>query len=91
MPGSPARSVREPGTRPPPKTLFTSSEDRESLGDLSAETCDSGCAAAAGVLDRAALRPLGPSTRTSARVFHSPQDGHLPAHLGLSLPQSSQT
>ncbi len=30
-------------------------------------------------------------TRNSLKVFHCPQEGHLPIHLVLSCPQLSQT
>ena len=40
---------------------------------------------------RAACVPVSLDTRISLKVFHCPQAGHLPIHLGDSCPQFSQT
>ena len=46
-----------------------------------------------GPADPVQLALLGPGddTGSSAMVFHSPHDGQRPSHLGVSLPQASQT
>jgi len=37
------------------------------------------------------MLPVSAETRISLKVFHCPQLGHLPIHLGLSCPQLEQT
>jgi predicted RNA-binding Zn-ribbon protein involved in translation (DUF1610 family) len=41
--------------------------------------------------DVAVCRALSPAILISLKVFHCPQAGHLPIHLGDSCPQFSQT
>jgi hypothetical protein len=41
--------------------------------------------------DVAVCRAVSPAIFISLKVFHCPQAGHLPIHLGDSCPQFSQT
>ena len=85
MPGEPPSSTSEPGTRPPPRTRSSSPIDVLSRGARSARTSRNGTGRGAGALLRAA-RPA--ETRSSVSVFHSPQDGHCPCHLGVWAPHT---
>jgi len=92
MPGAPPTSTSEPRTAPPPSTLSNSdmpvsnlssaslSRSLRSMGDFLAIPLAAG-----------PDFPFGfASSTTSLRVFHAPQEGHFPAQLGVSKPQSEQ-
>src|SRR3954470_9020169 len=90
MPGAPPISTSDPGTSPPPSTRSNSPMpvlNRSTLGD---STWPSGI----GFRARPAGRPLAARDAaarfSSAIVFHSPQPGQRPCHLGLSCPHELQ-
>ena len=91
MPGSPPIRIIEPGTKPPPSTRFSSPLGNVILGTSLACISDT----FTGVVDISDSR-TGPvpdffaETVSSTYVFHCPQTGHLPIHLGDSLPQLLQ-
>lgn len=89
IPGSPPSKTSDPGTRPPPNTRFNSSSCISMRGSsppvislrmtgllLTGSSPDTGRVPVAGL-----------RTTSSTYVFHSPQEGHLPIHLGESCPQ----
>ena len=95
MPGAPPTSTREPFTAPPPSTRSNSPIPVGKRSSSVVSTWAMG-------LGRftATPRPL-PTERTgpfleafsagrSTIVFHAPQAGHLPCHLGVSFPHSVQ-
>src|SRR3954463_1886435 len=91
MPGSPPTSSTEPRTKPPPVTRSSSVIPDERRGS-------SGVLGARGPSAR--VRPLGferidtgtlPVASSSASVFHSPQDSHLPCQRLYAAPQFWQT
>src|ERR1700760_765555 len=91
MPGSPPTSSTEPRTKPPPVTRSSSGMPEDSRGAswlLPAR------------LSSANVRPLRlartetgtlPDVSSSASVFHSPQDSHLPCQRLYAAPQFWQT
>jgi hypothetical protein len=91
MPGSPPTSSTEPRTKPPPVTRSSSAMPDERRGAswlLPAR------------LSSAKVRPLRferidtgmlPAVSSSASVFHSPQDSHLPCQRLYAAPQFWQT
>src|SRR5579859_469637 len=91
MPGSPPTSSTEPRTKPPPVTRSSSAMPEERRGAswlLPAR------------LSSAKVRPLRllridtgtePVVSSSASVFHSPQDSHLPCQRLYAAPQFWQT
>src|SRR5438552_12212647 len=91
MPGSPPTSSTEPRTKPPPVTRSSSAIPEERRGAswlLPAR------------LSSAKVRPLRferidtgtlPVVSSSASVFHSPQDSHLPCQRLYAAPQFWQT
>src|SRR5215472_17312193 len=90
MPGSPPTSSTEPRTKPPPVTRSSSVMPEERRGAswlLPAR------------LSSAKVRPLRlartdtgtPLVSSSASVFHSPQDSHLPCQRLYAAPQFWQT
>src|SRR3954451_25135455 len=97
MPGSPPISTSDPGTMPPPSTRLNSSPGTISRGNWS--DCTSGNAT--GRLKTSArlvgcTRPWADTdtaldTLISVKLFHSPQSGQRPCHLGDSLPHWRQT
>ncbi len=100
IPGSPPSSTIEPGTSPPPSTLFSSSSRVSILGSsfelislrnsgrfLLPPTVPRTDTAA----DRAAIEPVSADIFISLNVFQRPQLGHLPIHLADSCPQWSHT
>ena len=101
IPGSPPIRVIEPGTMPPPSTRLSSLSAVRMRGSSLASTCDR--AIGWGLLRsipvrawrarRSVLMALGLSGRItiSFMVFHAPHEGHLPTHLGESMPHSEQT
>jgi hypothetical protein len=91
IPGSPPISTTPPATSPPPSTRSNSSTPvawrGSSRGRISASICRPLAPASA-----AKSRPAGAavSTTASTRVFHCPQPGHWPCHLGELAPHSVQ-
>ena len=94
MPGSPPISTSEPFTMPPPRSLSTSVNPSDNLfsADESMSFRCSGLLPEAGAEDEMLLFLDGfpVTTVCSAIVFHSPQAGQRPIHLGLSFPQLVQ-
>jgi hypothetical protein len=96
-PGSPPTSTIEPGTIPPPKTLFNSptpvsvrfplSTARTSLKERVLPATPFFCRVARSAKPTAFLL----SRASSTNVLHSPQSGQRPSHLGSSWPQLEQT
>src|SRR5262245_36699905 len=92
MPGSPATSTAEPGTRPPPRTRSSSAMP---VGRRGASL------AAAARVSSVARRPLPPliaispgdpdGARSSMMEFHSPHEAHLPDQRLVTAPQAWQT
>src|SRR6185503_8775791 len=93
MPGSPPTRSTEPRTKPPPVTRSSSAmpEARRGASWLLPER-----------LSSAKVRPLrrertetgiavAPVVSSSASVFHSPQDSHLPCQRLYAAPQFWQT
>src|SRR5580700_9268234 len=93
MPGSPPTSSTEPLTKPPPVTRSSSAmpEGRRGASKLLPVSVSS-----------ANSRPLrfdrietgivvAPDVSSSASVFHSPQDSHLPCQRLYAAPQFWQT
>src|SRR5690348_6917330 len=86
-PGSPASRTTEPATRPPPSTRSSSgtpvgrcpalSQDTSAIGRAAAETGPAATEAPA----------LAPTSATVPQAWHS---GHLPTHLAVVIPHSSQ-
>ena len=83
MPGSPPTRTTEPGTTPPPNTLSNSTNPVRirSSPSTSIESIGTGWEILlGGVVCRLLEEP--PISRSSFRVFHCPQSGHRPNHLG---------
>src|SRR6478672_1559900 len=95
IPGSPLISVSEPGTTPPPSTRLNSLPGTTSRGNSSALTWGRATGLSASERSSAAVRLTAaadpPPTVISLYVFHSPQSGQRPCHLGDSLPHCWQT
>src|ERR1700758_5393624 len=91
MPGSPPTSSTEPRTKPPPVTRSSSvmPEERRGASWLLPARLSS---AKVGPL-RLARTDTGtlPVVSSSASVFHSPQDSHLPCQRLYAAPQFWQT
>src|SRR5665647_241436 len=93
MPGSPPTSSTEPRTKPPPVTRSSSAmpEDRRGASWLLPVRVSS--------LNSRPLRlerietgiEVAPVVSSSASVFHSPQDSHLPCQRLKAAPQFWQT
>ncbi len=80
IPGSPPMSTTEPGTIPPPNTRLSSPMGTGMRSKPSAEICGKGWGSLVGVTEG-----RGRSSRSitvSTMVFHSPQLGQRPIHLG---------
>ena len=93
IPGSPPIRVREPATRPPPSARLSYSLGICMRGSSSAciSLRGTGLESAETRVPRVALPvPLETLTFSPTKVFHSPQLGHLPTHLGDSCPQLLQ-
>jgi hypothetical protein len=92
MPGSPPISTTPPSTMPPPSTRSNSSRPvgrrSKSAASMSASVV-TGCAAASEA-KRFLAAGAAVSATASISVFHAPQLGHLPSHLGLVPPHSVQ-
>ncbi|MDB5144861.1 MAG: hypothetical protein JWQ66_3574, partial [Mucilaginibacter sp.] len=92
IPGSPPIKTNDPATMPPPKTRLNSLSGvsrRCSSSKVISET-------SMGLLERwvevelafqLGMDILVFSIISSTRVFHCPQEGHLPSHFGDSKPQ----
>ena len=88
IPGSPPRSVREPLTKPPPRTLSNSSKPDLTLAILifSIEFNETGSDF---LVETAFVFPCL-TTFSSTKVFHALHAGHFPSHLADSYPHSLQ-
>ena len=89
MPGSPPRRVKEPGTKPPPKTLLNSRSsvfNRISLSLFISFTL-SGLEAFCNLLELV-FQDFFSSlcTISSTTVFHSLHEVHCPIHLAYWVP-----
>ena len=89
IPGSPPSKTSEPGTRPPPNTRFNSSSCISMRGSsppvISLRM--TGLLLIGSNPERGRVPATGLRITSSTYVFHSPQEGHLPIHLGESCPQ----
>ena len=90
IPGSPPRRVMEPGTIPPPSTVFSSLIFVTILSEVSVLIS----------LRFVISLRLSPVIRavsfflsviSSTKLFHSLHSGHFPSHLGDTWPQLWQT
>ncbi len=90
MPGSPPRSVTEPGTNPPPNTRSSSAIEVATGSPSWARTLPMGVGP--GRLDGSigTSAEAEPSS-SSTSVFQSPHPEHWPDHLGWVVPHSVQT
>ncbi len=87
-PGSPARRIAAPGTRPPPSTRSSSGTPLLRKADVSTETCAIGTAAE--VTGAAPVRDVvagAAASATEPQAWHSP---HRPTHLADVQPHSEQ-
>ena len=89
--GSPPNKTIDPGTNPPPSTRLSSTSCISILGtsldDISeAIPVYSSWMKMAEFNDWAIEEPESDAIRISLNVFHCPQLGHLPIHLGESCP-----
>src|SRR5215475_4483983 len=91
MPGSPPTSSTEPRTKPPPVTRSSSAipEERRGASWLLPDS-DSSANVRPLRLERIDTGTL-PVVSSSASVFHSPQDSHLPCQRLYAAPQFWQT
>src|SRR6185437_464379 len=94
MPGSPPTSTAEPGTTPPPSTRSNSSIPVGRRGVSLSSICSSvnGSApcvrsAVCPAATRDSARASGVGALYCSRLSQVPQSGHLPIHLGWTLPQ----
>src|SRR6201996_3405709 len=91
MPGSPPTSSTDPRTKPPPVTRSSSAIPDESLGAswlLPVRLSKTNCRPLR--FERIETGTL-PVVSSSASVFHSPQDSHLPCQRLYAAPQFWQT
>src|SRR4051812_45558554 len=93
MPGSPPTSSTEPRTKPPPVTRSSSTMPEESRGaSWLLPVSDSSAKVLPLRLDRIETGiDVAPDVSSSASVFHSPQDSHLPCQRLNAAPQFWQT
>src|SRR5213595_3075935 len=91
MPGSPPTRSTEPRTKPPPVTRSSSviPEDRRGAS-LLLPVSDSSANVRPRRFERIDTGTL-PVVSSSASVFHSPQDSHLPCQRLYAAPQFWQT
>ena len=89
IPGSPPSNTIDAGTMPPPSTLSSSALPERIRAKRSSFTSLSG----RGRSKRAARSfACGRgSAISSTKLFHAPQFGHFPSHLGLRAPHSAHT
>src|SRR3712207_708120 len=96
-PGSPPTSTIEPGTIPPPRTLFSSPTPASIRFPPSvALTSSSENVLPPALFFCRVARSAKPTTfllsrASSTNVLHSPQSGQRPSHFGSSWPQLEQT
>jgi hypothetical protein len=98
IPGSPPTSISDPGTNPPPRTLSSSPFCVDlrfpSSFFISCTFTGTPLLFASSPLPHFPAPPLpcftATCTTSSTYVFHSPQAGHLPIHLGDWDPQDWQ-
>lgn len=94
MPGSPPRSIMDPGTIPPPRIRSTSLFPMSILLSLSTEMSLRGTGLDSEIPTRAfglaADEALVLRDKPSFMVFHSPHAGQRPIHLEVSLPHDVQ-
>src|SRR5918997_3146464 len=96
-PGPPPTSTIEPGTTPPPSTLFSSPTPVSIRFPPSvALTSSSENVLPPALFFCRVARSAKPTTfllsrASSTNVLHSPQSGHRPSHFGSSCPQLEQT
>ena len=91
MPGAPPTSTSEPCTAPPPSTRSSSPMPVGKRISCAVSSSAIGCALARSARLRPPVFAFAPSpTACSTSVFHAPQLGQRPAHLGVSLPHSVQ-
>ena len=83
IPGSPPMRVTEPATRPPPSARSSSLIPVATGWNDAEETSVIGMAPPMSDGTEA-------TTQDSSRVFHSPQPGQQPTHLGWEAPQPEQ-
>ena len=86
-PGSPPISVVEPRMNPPPSTRSSSPLPEATRSPGSASIAASGTASGASPAAAAVAEPAS----TSRKLFHSPQLGQRPSHLGSRRSQEAQT
>src|SRR3982750_4849153 len=92
MPGSPPTSSTEPRTKPPPVTRSSSAMPEESRGaSWLLPVSDSSAKVLPRRLDRIETGIEVAPVSSSASVFHSPQDSHLPCQRLNAAPQFWQT
>ncbi len=89
MPGSPPSSTTAPGTSPPPSTRSSSARPVGIRSTLFAWTPASGTIAERAP-ETVSKRFAGGVATDSTSVFHVPQCGHWPCHLGDCPPHSVQ-
>ena len=91
MPGSPPNKITAPSTSPPPSTRSSSPMPVGSRGTSAAVTLESSCTCVVSAAHdwKRAFFGSG-AAMPSCKVFHSPQCGHLPCHLGTVPPHSVQ-
>jgi len=92
-PGSPPRSVTEPGTSPPPSTRSSSGIPVERGDPWETSTSPmrwAGLAASSATPAASDEMSLAGSSTSSTKVFQAPHDVQRPAHFGNDAPQSEQ-
>src|SRR5262245_30319743 len=91
MPGSPPTSSTEPLTKPPPVTRSNSATPDASRGASCAVPVSGSSANGRPLRDGLIVRASVASALSSAMVFHSPQESHLPCQRPVTAPQFWQT
>src|ERR1700730_14849077 len=93
MPGSPPTSSTEPRTKPPPVTRSSSAmpEGRRGASTLLPVRVSSANSRPLRLLRIETGIVVAPVVSSSASVFHSPQDSHLPCQRLYEEPQFWQT
>ena len=89
IPGAPPTSTREPFTAPPPKTRSSSPIPVEKRISSAVPISVMGTGFTA-LADAGFLPDFTGLSACSTMLFHAPQAGQRPAHLGVSLPHSVQ-
>src|SRR5260370_11321206 len=93
MPGSPPTKSTEPRTNPPPVTRSSSAipEGRRGASTLWPVSVSSANSRPLRLLRIETGIEVEPEISSSASVFHSPQDSHLPCQRLYAAPQFWQT